>query len=195
LDFHLFDEAYVSRLAEGDPATEAHFSNYFRQFLGLKLHARRLSPAMAEDVQQETMLRVLKALRNGPGVTQPERFGAFVNSVCNNVVLEFLNKERRHPQAPEDSPELADDRVDVDGSLLSKERKQIVGEVLDSLKSKDREILRLVFFEEDDREVVCKKLGVDSEYLRVLLHRAKDRFAQAYLKKGRATHARAAICL
>ena len=195
MDFHLFDAAYVDRLAEGDPATEAHFSAYFRKFLGLKLHSRRLSPAMAEDVQQETMFRVLKALRTGAGVSQPDRFGAFVNSVCNNVVLEFLNKERRHPQAPEDSPEQVDHRVDVDASLITKERKQIVGEVLDSLKSKDREILRLVFLEENDREDVCKKLGVDSDYLRVLLHRAKERFAQAYLRRGRVTHARAAICL
>ena len=48
-----------------------------------------------------------------------------------------------------------------------------------------REILRLVFFEEAEREEVCLKLGVRAEYLRVLLHRAKEKFAQAYLRKGR----------
>ena len=114
LEFYIFDAAYVKRLAEGDPATESHFSVYFGKFIVLKLRARRLSPSLAEDVQQETMFRVLKALRQGSGVTQPERFGAFVNSVCNNVVLEFLHKESRHPSAPENSPEPADDRVDMD---------------------------------------------------------------------------------
>lgn len=195
MEFHLFDAAYVKRLADGDPATESHFSVYFRKFLGLKLGARRLSPSMAEDIQQETMFRVLKALRQGAGVSQPERFGAFVNSVCNNVALEFLTKEKRHPQAPEDSPEQVDGHADADASLITAERKQIVIEVLDSLKSKDREILRLVFLEENDREEVCRKLGVGSEYLRVLLHRAKERFAEAYLRKGRAAQARASFCL
>ena len=185
MEFHTFDASYVERLTEGDPATETHFSAYFRNFLSLKLRARRLSLSMAEAVQQETMLRVLKALRQGSGVTQPERFGAFVNSVCNNVLLEFLHKESRQPSALEPSADPADDRIDMDAGLVTQERKRVVGEVLDGMGSKDREILRLVFFEEAEREEVCLKLGVRAEYLRVLLHRAKEKFAQAYLRKGR----------
>jgi RNA polymerase sigma-70 factor (ECF subfamily) len=187
LEFYIFDASYVKRLAEGDPATESHFGVYFGKFIALKLRARRLTPSMAEDVQQETMLRVLKALRQGSGVNQPERFGAFVNSVCNNVVLEFFHKESRHPQVPQNSPEPADQRVDMDASLITQERKRMVAEILDGLGSKDREILRLVFLEETGRDEVCRKLGVRSEYLRVLLHRAKERFERAYLRKRGAT--------
>jgi RNA polymerase sigma-70 factor (ECF subfamily) len=187
LEFYIFDASYVKRLAEGDPATESHFSSYFAKFIVLKLRSRRLSPSMAEDARQETLFRVLKALRQGAGVNQPERFGAFVNSVCNNVVLELLNKESRHPSVPENSPEPADDRVDMDANLISQQRKQIVAEVLDDLGSKDRE--------EAERSEVCQKLGVGSEYLRVLLHRAKAKFEQAYLRKrGKAEHARTLFC-
>jgi RNA polymerase sigma-70 factor (ECF subfamily) len=190
LEFHSFDASYVKRLTDGDPATESHFSAYFRKFIVLKLRARRLTPSMSDDVLQETMFRVLRALRHGTGVSQPERFGAFVNSVCNNIVLEFLNKQKRNPSVPENTPEPADDRIDMDASLITQERKQIVGEVLDGLKSKDREILRLVFLEENNREDICKKLGVEAGYLRVLLHRAKDRFAEAYLQKRGAPQTR-----
>jgi RNA polymerase sigma-70 factor (ECF subfamily) len=195
LDFHSFDASYVKRLADGDPATESHFSEYFRKFIVLKLRARRLTPSMCDDILQETMLRVLKAVRHGAGVSQPERFGAYVNAVCKNIVLEFLNKQQRHPPVPENAPEPADERIDMDASLITRERKQIVAEVLDGLKSKDREILRLVFLEENDREDICKKLGVGAEYLRVLLHRAKERFAEAYLRKGGAPQARTFLCL
>jgi RNA polymerase sigma-70 factor, ECF subfamily len=183
VEFCIFDAPYVQRLAAGDPVTEAHFSAYFARFLTLKLRARRLSPQMAEDVRQETMFRVLKSLRQGAGVAQPERFGAFVNAVCNNIVLEFLHKEGKHIPAPENTPEQADDSVTADVSLITEERKQIVAQVLDGLAAKDREILRLVFFEEVGRDEVCKKLGVESDYLRVLLHRAKGRFEQAWLRK------------
>jgi RNA polymerase sigma factor (sigma-70 family) len=195
LEFYIFDASYVKRLAEGDPATESHFSSYFAKFILLKLRSRRLSPSMAEDVRQETLFRVLRSLRQGAGVSQPERFGAFVNSVCNNVVLELFAKESRHPSVPENSPEPADDRVDMDANLISQQRKQIVAEVLDDLGSKDREILRLVFFEEAERGEVCRKLGVGSEYLRVLLHRAKGKFEQAYLRKrGKAAQSRPLFC-
>jgi RNA polymerase sigma-70 factor, ECF subfamily len=194
VEFCIFDAPYVKNLAEGDPATEAHFSAYFARFLTIKLRARHLSPQLAEDVRQETLLRVIKALRQGSGVAQPERFGAFVNSVCNNTLLELLHKEGKHAPAPENSPEPADDRVDMDGSLISAQSKKIVAEILDSLTSKDREILRLVFFEEAERQEVCKKLGVESDYLRVLLHRAKARFEQAYLKRGSGAPVKPLFC-
>jgi RNA polymerase sigma-70 factor (ECF subfamily) len=85
----------------------------------------------------------------------------------------------------ENSPEPADDRVDMDASLVTDERKKYVADVLNGLASKDREILRMVFFEEAERDEICRKLGVRAEYLRVLLHRAKEKFAQSYLQKRR----------
>jgi RNA polymerase sigma-70 factor (ECF subfamily) len=40
-----------------------------------------------------------------------------------------------------------------------------------------------VFLEERDREDICREFGVDREYLRVLLHRAKQVFKVEYLKR------------
>jgi len=37
--------------------------------------------------------------------------------------------------------------------------------------------------EERDKDEVCRDYGVDREYLRVLLHRAKKSFKSMYLKK------------
>jgi RNA polymerase sigma-70 factor (ECF subfamily) len=41
-----------------------------------------------------------------------------------------------------------------------------------------------VFLEERDKNEVCRELGVDREYLRVLLHRAKQAFKAMYLKNA-----------
>ena len=182
LDFHIFDAAYVDRLTQGDPGTELHFSSYFERLLTSKLRVRRIAPQMAEDVRQETFLRVLRTLRQGQGVTQPEAFGAFVSAVCNNVLLETLTKESKHPAIPENAPEPADERVDLDASLITEQRKRVVARILDSLPAKDREVLRLVFLEEADRQEVSRRLGVSAEYLRVLLHRAKSRFEEEFTR-------------
>jgi RNA polymerase sigma factor (sigma-70 family) len=183
LEFQTFDAAYVRRLTDGDPATESHFSTYFEKYLSMKLRSRQISGAMADDVRQETLYRVLKTLREGPGVSQPERFGAFVNSVCNNVLLEVLHKKKRDGDIPEDPPETADQRIDIDASLISEERKRMVAIVLDDLSPKDREILRLIFFEDLDRKAICDRLHVEPDYLRVLLHRAKAKFQTAYTRR------------
>ena len=183
MEFHSFDAEYVRRLTEGDPVTESHFGAYFEKFIFLKLRARRVTPEMIEDVRQETLLRVLKTLRQGAGVDKPERFGSFVNSVANNVLLELTHKNSKHPAIEEDDPEPVDDRVDLDAAVITQERKRLVAAVLDELSAKDREILRLVFFEDADRTAICSRLQVEPDYLRVLLHRAKGKFETAYVKK------------
>jgi len=183
VEFHVFDADYVMLLAEGDPATETHFGAYFEKFIFLKLRSRRVTPEMIEDVRQETMLRVLKALRQGAGVTYPERFGSFVNSVSNNVLLELNLKNSKHSSMDDDTPDPPDNRVNLDASLITEERKRMVAAVLDDLSAKDREILRLVFFEDIDRTAISSRLQVDPDYLRVLLHRAKAKFQTAYLKR------------
>ena len=40
--------------------------------------------------------------------------------------------------------------------------------------------MRAVFFEQRDKNEVCMELGVSREYLRVLLHRAKQQFVAEY---------------
>jgi RNA polymerase sigma-70 factor (ECF subfamily) len=42
--------------------------------------------------------------------------------------------------------------------------------------------LREIFLEERDKDAVCQDFGVDRDYLRVLLHRAKQAFKAVYLK-------------
>src|SRR5580693_6810034 len=108
VEFHLFDSEYVRKLTSGDPSTESHFSAYFGRFILTTLRARKVSTEMAEDIRQETLLRVLKSLRQGSGVSQPERFGAFVNAVANNVFLELTHKQSRHALVDEDTPEPVD---------------------------------------------------------------------------------------
>ncbi len=50
------------------------------------------------------------------------------------------------------------------------------------VSERDRRLLREVFLEERDKDEVCNDFGVDREYLRVLLHRAKQSFKALYLK-------------
>src|SRR5580698_5275894 len=88
VELFAFTREYVERLREGDPSTELHFVAYFDQLLRIKLRSRMLASETVEDLRQETYIRVFGKLRED-GIRQPERLGAFVNSTCNNVLMEF----------------------------------------------------------------------------------------------------------
>ena len=179
--FYSFDCNYLRQLASGDAAVENHFSSYFGDLLLLKLRARIRSPQLVEDIRQETLLRVLQIVRKA-GVKHPERFGAFVSAVCNNVLLELVRGEMRH-ETSESEFEVVDNSIDLDAPLISQQRRRQVDSVLEELAQKDRDLLRMFFLEERDKADLCKRFDVGEDYLRVLLHRAKSRFRSMYNKR------------
>lgn len=178
-----FDSKYVELLTSGDPETERHFVAYFSELIRIKLRAKLRSPQLVEEVRQETFFRVLNTLRRKGGLQHPERLGAFVNTVCNNVMMESIRGESRTSPYPSEGFDPIDSRVDVEGDLVTEERKQMVKTVLDGLPQKQRDLLYMIFIQEKEKDEVCRLMNVDREYLRVLIHRAKDCFRASYTKK------------
>jgi RNA polymerase sigma-70 factor, ECF subfamily len=184
VQFHAFDSLYLERLRAGDFRTQEHFVAYFSELIRLKLGKRLHSRPEIEDARQETFTRVLTKLR-GDGLREPERLGAFVNSVCNNVLLEHYRSTSLEVPAGEEEaaaniPDPAQSAVDI---IATREMQRKVRHILDELPEKDRRLIKEIFLDERDKDDVCRDLGVDREYLRVLLHRAKKSFKSLYLKK------------
>jgi RNA polymerase sigma-70 factor (ECF subfamily) len=179
----VFDQEYVNRLTKGDSETEAHFTSYFGTLLLIKLRSRLRSPQLVEDARQETFLRVLNVLRNKGGVQHPERLGAFVNSVCENVLSESFRAGSRFQQVPENAVEPADETANAESRYLTEERKTLIRQVMTTLAGADQQILRKVFLEEQDKDEICKEMGIDRDYLRVRVHRALARFRSSLQKQ------------
>jgi RNA polymerase sigma-70 factor (ECF subfamily) len=186
VDFFAFDKAYVESLRNGDPPTEHHFFFYFQKLLNIKLRSRKISSDKIEDLKQETFIRVIAAVRKEGVLRQPERFGAFVNSICNNVLLEYYRTLGKNQQIDDTHQDIPDKVLDLEGMMVSKQFSEQVRKILSALPPRDRELLRAVFLEEKDKDRVCRDIGVDRNYLRVLLHRAKDKFKAVYEKEGSA---------
>jgi RNA polymerase sigma-70 factor (ECF subfamily) len=178
-----FDEPYLKRLRDRDHVTERHFITYFSKLLLIKLRSRLRTSQAVEDIRQETFARVFKAMRSEGGIRQPERLGAFVNSICNNVLQEHFRSSARLTPLDEDSPDPPDPAIDVDQMLVTRQTSEQVRRILDQLPEKDRQLLRAIFMEENDKDEVCQKFGVNRAYLRVLLYRAKQAF-RTYYEKG-----------
>lgn len=179
---HEFDRRYLDRLAAGDPEIESHFNRYFRELLVIKLRSRLRSSALAEDAIQETFLRVLRAVRQPGGIQSPGGFGSFVNSVCNNVLFELYRSHSRVDSLGEDTgSQIRDTHASAEESVAVDEERAVVRKVLATLPQKEKQLLEWLFFEERDKDEICQTLGIDRKYLRVLVHRAKQRFKAEYV--------------
>jgi RNA polymerase sigma-70 factor, ECF subfamily len=190
VDFQAFDSAYVERLGAGDRETENHFVAYFGELIELKLRSRLTSRQSLEDVKQETFARCLKLLRSPGGIRNAERLGPLVNSICNNVLSEHFRAGRRiEPLDDQPAEHFVAREQDALSRVISEDTRRIVRQVLEKLPARDQTILRAVFLEEREKDDLCREIGVTRDYIRVLLHRAKQSFREVYLQNhaGRQT--------
>ena len=179
MDFFRFDKIYLDKLRASDPEKQGHFASYFGKFLRIRFRARKLPADVIDDLVQDTLLRVIIKVHKGE-VRQPECFGAFVNSVSNNVLWEHFRQASKNSHGDSEAVEVPDKVMDLDGLLVTQETIEHVRRVLDQLPEKDRRILKRLFFDEEDKDLICKEFGVDREYLRVLVLRAKRKFRVLY---------------
>lgn len=180
MDFFPFDDDYVRRLREGDRWTEEHFRSYFEQLLLIKLRRRLPSLEAIHDVRQEVFARVFKTLRAPEGgIRDGRKLGAYVNTVCNNVVLEQYRQTNRTEPLVDAHLDLPTSE-DVENALVNSEERKRVRRVVNELPPRDRDIIKALFFDERTNDDVCAEFGVDRGYLRVLLHRAKEKFRSAW---------------
>jgi RNA polymerase sigma-70 factor, ECF subfamily len=185
LQFQDFDSFYLDRLRSGDFSTQQHFVAYFGELIRLKAGKRLRSSAAVEDVRQETLSRVLRLVTE-QRIRQPERLGSFVNSVCNNVLQEQYRSGSREVSADiEVVNSVVDPTIGVVEAISRRQVQDRVRQTLDELPEKDRCVLKAVFLEERNKDEVCRDFGVTRDYLRVLVHRAKQCFKSRYLRATR----------
>jgi RNA polymerase sigma-70 factor, ECF subfamily len=183
MELFTFDDDYVRRLLEGDRWTEEHFTSYFQQFLLIKLRRRLPSQDAIDDVRQTVFVRVLQILRAPDGgIRDGRKLGAYVNSVCTNVLHEYYRTRNRTEPLTDEHLEVVDLK-NIVKALLSAEEEEHVRLVLADLPKRDANILCAHFYDQRHPDDVCRELGIDRGYLRVLLHRAKNKFRKSWRRK------------
>lgn len=182
MDFYTFDDEYLRRLGERDPATEAHFVAYFSDRLRITLRARGIDSYTIEDVRQETFCRVLVAVQEGK-VNSAGGFGAYVYAVLKHVLSESRRNDVRYQHDSLETTDVPDQKLGLEELMQRQEDGKQVRTILAALPERDRHLLLARFFEDRDNDEVCGDFGVDRDYLRVLIHRALHRFGELYKKK------------
>ena len=167
-----FNATYVQSLRQGDPCTEEHFVSHFSPILLRKLRRELHSTELAHDLRQETFLRVLQVLHSDHSIRDPERFEFFVLGVCNNVLYEtYRQKKKMVVLDPE--LEIASNAPSPDKCAMAAETANQLQKMLSELPPRFRAILKAALLEEQDRDEICLRFGVNRNHLRLLICRAK----------------------
>jgi RNA polymerase sigma factor (sigma-70 family) len=88
-------------------------------------------------------------------------------------VIQEDHRDKLKNQTPEEhQADPPDKLLDIENLTINAELMSSVRQHILDLPRREQDVLRMVFFEEKEKDEVCNALKVDRDYLRVLLHRA-----------------------
>jgi RNA polymerase sigma factor (sigma-70 family) len=167
-----FNATYVHSLRQRDPTTEEHFVSHFSPILLKKLRKNLHSTELAHDLRQETFLRVLTVLRSDHSIREPEHLEFFVLGVCKNVLHETYRQNKRIVHLDPEL-EIASNAPSPDTCAMAAETANQLQKMLSNLSPRMRAIMKAALLEEQDRDQICMKFGINRNHLRLLICRAK----------------------
>jgi RNA polymerase sigma-70 factor (ECF subfamily) len=145
-------------------------------------------PTLANDLAQEAIRIVLERLARQP-LEDPSRLPAFLAQTARFLAIEHRKRTARQrtmtgQQAVIDAAE--DAGRTQDAALQEEASVRAVRELLRELRwPRDREILVRVYLRDQDKDVVCRELGIGEEHYKRVLHRARSRLAQLLQRRYR----------
>jgi RNA polymerase sigma-70 factor (ECF subfamily) len=138
----------------------------------------------AEDVAQETFLRVWKHAENWQSSVEPggAKFDTWLHRVALNLCYDRLRTRKDY--SDEDTPELIDPALIPEQLLDKSQQADLINAALALLPSRQREALVLQYYQALSNIEAANLMGVSVEALESLLSRARRNMRVVLVQKG-----------
>lgn len=167
----LSDAELVRLIAAADERTPAAESALLARYADrILVYGRKhlRSEALADDLAQQVMLKVLEAIRQGR-IEQPERLASFVFGACRNVSWDLTRTDQRQRKIERAFEGLHE------GSTHPGTSERDVLRLMDCmgrLPEREATVVRMTYMEDREPEEIASRLGASSGNVRVIRCRA-----------------------
>jgi len=172
----LNDNELISRVLGGDQQAYAILIDRYKSYvftLALRFTKNRED---AEEVSQDIFIKAYRALADFRGAS---KFSTWLYTIVNTTCITFLRKKRLevHSLDNEKVFEVADSQDSGLRANLVEQKSRIamVNQAIALLSTDDAEIITLFYKAEQTLEEIAKVLGIESNAVKVRLHRARTR--------------------
>jgi len=176
----------VRGISAGEDSAETDLVERYSRGLRYVLIRRIGDEERAKDLLQETFCIAIEKLRSTE-IDSPERLAGYLRGIAIRVALNAGRKRRREP-VPIDIEAVAaiPDRETLQFKRVSSEQTlSAVTTLLDSMPvNRDRDLLIRFYVYDQDKQEICRALGLDSLHFNRVLFRAKARFRKILEKMG-----------
>jgi RNA polymerase sigma-70 factor (ECF subfamily) len=150
-----------------------------RQELYAYIRSKIGDPSAADDLTQETFLRVERALARG---TEPEHFRGWIFQIARNSVVDWRNDQRRFVALEDEGVAGENAESGADDSIDSEFRRGLFSyatKVIEGMPAEDREALTLTELDGLSREELASHLGISVSGAKSRVVRARAKLKKA----------------
>ncbi len=141
-----------------------------------------LNPAEAEDVVQETMMKVWSRREQWE---QIESIEAFCLTICRNLALDKTRKMNFLDQSLDADEHDAPDHshtANPEEQAIQQDRIRLVRRIIDNLPEKQRSVMQLRDFEGKSYKEIAAILEISEEQVKINIYRARQVIKQKYIQ-------------
>lgn len=174
----LGSDADISETARGDHLAFGRIVAAHQDRIFAYLGRMGLDSAMAEDVAQETFLRVWR--HAGKYDSRLGSLTTWILTIARNLALTRLSLPVSRTEAPvsAETLEIASDAPLPDEQLVTQQRQQRLQAALARLSAADRSLLSSSYIDDLDLAAIARIEGCSIGAAKVRLHRARQRLRQ-----------------
>ena len=141
-----------------------------------------LNPAEAEDVVQETMIKIWNRRDQWDEI---ESIEAFSLTICRNLAVDKMRKIEGQNQSLDEVANDAPDRSyssNPEEQAMQQDRIELIRRLIGQVPEKQRSAMQLRDFEGKSYKEIAAIMGISEEQVKVNIFRARQAIRQKYLE-------------
>jgi len=141
-----------------------------------------LNPAEAEDVVQDTMIKVWNRRE---GWDELESIEAFCLTICRNLAVDRIRKlENQNQSLDENGDEKPDQSYtsNPEEQAMQRDRVELIRRLISELPEKQRSVMQLRDFEGKSYKEIASIMAISEEQVKVNIFRARQAIRQKYIE-------------
>jgi RNA polymerase sigma factor (sigma-70 family) len=170
------DMEIISRVLKGEQNAYAELVNRYQSYVFTLTMRFTKNREDAEEVSQDIFVKAYRSLADFRGAS---KFSTWLYTIVNTTCITFLRKKRLEVQSLDhekvfESVENHDSGFNAN-QVEQKSKVNMVNQAIGMLGADDAEILTLFYKAEQSLEEIAKVLGLETNTVKVRLHRARQR--------------------
>ncbi|MEO1487263.1 MAG: sigma-70 family RNA polymerase sigma factor [Bacteroidota bacterium] len=164
MELQIEDSVLVKQYISGDEKSLEVLINRYNQRISSFIYSKVLDKDVAEDIFQDTFIKVIKTLKRG-SYSEEGKFLPWVMRIAHNLIIDYFRKNKRMPkfEGSEDFnifSVIKDDKLNAEKQIIKDQIDRDLTYLIEELPEDQKEVLIMRIYKDMSFKEISENTGV-----------------------------------